>query len=218
MKLKQNGFTLLEMMIVVVILCMLVSGIYIAFRAGGDVWTSSEARMQRYQNARCIIELMQIEVGSLFFNNTLSSNFPNGYKCNGGNDYFYFFTRLQPISDTNIDDDSDGSIADTSSDLCKVGYVVNNNEIIRYFDRGPISSSFPGDFSNILADCIVSITFKYWDNEIDIGNDLPNWSNKGVSSWPESKTYKPQAVLIELTVTDNITSYQQKFSTAIYIP
>jgi prepilin-type N-terminal cleavage/methylation domain-containing protein len=201
-----RGFTLLEMMVVVVILSMLVSGAYIAFKSGGDAWSGSEARMQRYQNARCVLEQMRTEISSLYFH--ASDDPDQDYRCRGSSSNFYFYTRLEPPENPEPEDEG--------IDLYLIGYSVYGNELKRYCEIGP-SPPIPGSLGggSSFADHITSIEFKYWEKGSTTG-----WGDGGYAetAWPDTKDYPPRAVLITIKVVDDITSYEQTFSTAIYIP
>lgn len=196
--------TLLEMLISIAILLLMVGFMYYAFKSGMDSYTIGDTRMQRYQNARGILDMMSREISTAVTNAAMT------IYCIGRSDAFYF---TGPLKQTGITDN-----------LYRVGYWRKHeptasppvlNTLMRGFEGRETSHphyTFNGLSNNQLAHCVKALHFYYYD---------------GSTSWPWPDTWSdfngtnvlPEAVRIMLTTQDKDAQAEaQTFSTTVRLP
>ena len=68
-QIRENGFTLVEILLVMLITSILLLGVNTAYRQGRLIWTNIESRRPIYANARLITETLRQELAGLYIPN-----------------------------------------------------------------------------------------------------------------------------------------------------
>ena len=199
---SSSAFTLIEMMITTAVLALLITGIYSIFKGGTDSWTKGNVRMERYQNARAILEMMSREISCAMVNEARKIYMlgvdNNGFQTNSVKDELYFVAPINPTSDIN----------NNHSDLCEMGYWLKDDgsdtEIMRICRESNLDFVFEPE-SNTLINTSLGIAVRdlqfyyYYDN-----NDADSQVNWG-SNDSDADTYLytlPKKITIVLKTRD----------------
>ncbi len=223
----QKGFTLMELLVAIAILSIISISCYIAFDTGLKSWRMSEARVERYQNARAVLDMMAKDFQSAF----ISSTNRNIYRLMENAYGIYFTTNSVSIA----------------TDIYRVGYSWAGNNLIKginaNYDTGTPDPAYAvgkvDQSSNLLisegSGCSVTgLSFEYghYVNTTNRDNGVMTWSNITWDSNLNNVTnlYRndninknpdglPEAIRIGLAVRDE-KSYEaaQSFYTIVYLP
>ena len=216
--LDKRSFTLIELLVASAILGILVTICFVSFKTGSDSWIKSEARIQRYQNARGALEQMAREISQAFISSAQGISFVGTdgstvakIKVTAADIYQVFF--VAPLAQTNA-----------TCDLYKVGYWRGTDgdtldTLQRVFqgpDAGPNYTFYSGDSSNPLALHVTGFELWYWDEE----NSPPwfdYWDSRTDSGLQEGRW--PTKVKITIKVRDEKAFEEaQDFSTVVVLP
>ena len=209
------GFTLIEIMITTAVLALLITGIYTIFKGGTDSWTKGNVRMERYQNARAILEMMSREISCAMVNEArkiymLGIN-DNGFQTDSTRDELFFIAPIYPTS----------SLTSTQSDMCELGYWIRGDtEIMRHYAVGTSNSiDFVYDIgsSDSLGVKAVDLQFYYYYNNADADSQV-NWGSNDSNA--DTYLYKlPKKIKIVLKTRDEEAREDtQTFETTVFIP
>lgn len=224
----------MELLVAIAILSIISISCYVAFDTGLKSWRKSEARVERYQNARAALEMMAKDLQGTF----ISSVNSNIYRLM--ENAFGIYLTTNAISVT--------------TDINRVGYtwVGSGNSIIRginpnYVLATPDPASAVGAIdqsSNVLISegivTVLSFEYGFYENATNRNNGTMTWKSANSSpslQWDSNVNnlnypnfYKnnsgdknpdglPEAIRIGLVVQDE-KSYEpaQSFYTTVYLP
>ncbi|NQT46350.1 MAG: prepilin-type N-terminal cleavage/methylation domain-containing protein [Candidatus Omnitrophica bacterium] len=215
MKAKRNGFTLVEISIVMAILAILSMSLFTVFRISTDSWRKMEAKLMLYQNGRMALDRISRDLSSVFIESSSSIHFlafddtilPDlRIKTGTAKDELFFVAS--PLSDG------------TGSDVCEVGYWLraSDNMLMRHYVRSTDGAAYDFvfddgalDISYPMASYITDLQFKYFD-EATLA-----W----VDTWDSSASATlPRAVKVTIRVKEDVADNPQEriFSTTIHLP
>ncbi|MBU0477816.1 prepilin-type N-terminal cleavage/methylation domain-containing protein [bacterium] len=176
-----RAFTLIEIMITTAVLALLITGIYTIFKGGTDSWTKGNVRMERYQNARAILEMMSREISCAMVNEARkiymlgvdeSESKVKGTRST--KDELFFVAPLYPKSDL----EESGNT--TKSDLCELGYWVKDDTELMQHRRVTadfIYETYSGSTNdNPLGLAVAGLRFYYYYNNVDADSQV-NWDS-----------------------------------------
>ncbi|MFH1778233.1 MAG: type II secretion system protein GspJ [Candidatus Omnitrophota bacterium] len=203
---KNNGFTLLEILAVLAILGMIVTSLAIIFRTATEAYTKSDELVWVYQEARTILERMTKELQSAF----LSADEPqivfqgfddltaNGtYDAGSIKDEVYFIAALPNSGDM---------------DLVEVGYWLDNQrEINRHLQIADpnLDFIFNTGTSNPFANDVTDLQFEY---SLDGAVWQDTW-NSAIGAAEEGRLPPVIRITIEITKGKRV----KRFSTVVTI-
>lgn len=223
---RRKGLTLIEILVASVILVIIVTSLFVVFKAGLDSWRRTQAHLEVYQNARAALDIMTRELSAAYLNSMNPAitfrGFSNSVALSGwvtpsGGDEVFFVAALNPSL----------NYSDAVMDLCKVGYYLDNtnNQLMRYSHYVKTGTVPDYDFShntgadNVtlrkIASNITGLTFQYYDAN---GGPYTAWNSTSASSPPVQLNKKPVKAEITLTVKEPNSAKTQTFTTGIYIP
>jgi len=200
-----TGFTLLEMIVVMAILGVVTSVIYTCFRGSTSSWTTGDARSQRCQNARAVLEIMGRDLKQAITKSATDLEFY-------GVDATWTDTEVTP----SVLRAADGVYFTASSnypnaaadyDLEEVGYYLDTgNRYICRMENDTIDSDLTDGTGTELGLHVIGLNLRYHDGA--------SWSD----AYAQSETL-PTAVEITLTVEDeDQIESPRNFKTIVYIP
>ena len=219
--LSSRAFTLIEIMITTVVLSLLIAGVYSIFKGSADSWTKGNVRMERYQNARAILEMMSREISCAMVNEARKIYMlgvdNNGFQTNSIKDELYFVAPINPTSDI---------ILNNKSDLCEMGYYIkgdaSDTEIRRICMESNLDFVFKPELesgfqNNSLGIAVVDLQFYYYYNNDDADSQV-NWGSN--DSDADTYLYKlPKKIKIVLKTRDEEAREDtQTFETTVFIP
>lgn len=232
MKCKNNGITLVETLVAVMILSVLALSLYTVFKSGIDAWTKSESRLEIYQNARAVLDQLSRELAGAFVTSGVTGAKLAGVDGGAGPDTLTFVTDFaDSIYKIYYHLDLDATDA-TKKNLIR--------EYIDYSDpanagKGYDSTSYgpqePVQFVAYTKSAMVSnIKFKYLPVMPSPPSYLPatalspsfmaDWNTAlAISSWTTG--YLPEAVKIVVTmraVPNDPNGATYDFETIVYLP
>ena len=202
------GVTLIEMLVALVIMTLIVGSVYVAFDSGKQSWQVGDALMQKYQNARGILDVMSREISTAMVDAMES---PFNIYCIGRADAFYFTGPLKSIDVDNVD---------VSDNLYRSGYwcksSTNKGErpgvLMRGFEcrnSSPPYYTFAGLSNNPLGVHVKDLEFQYYDSSSGWCGEGVDWKS-GVGS-----NELPGAIEIKLTVEDESATKSRVFRTVV---
>ena len=219
------GFTLIEVMITTAVLALLITGIYSIFKGGTDAWTKGNVRMERYQNARAILEMMSRELSCAMVNEARKIYMlgvdKNDVKVKttgsavSTEDELFFVAPIYPTS----------NLGTTKSDMCELGYWVHaDTELMRHYAVGTSNRiNFIYDESglinsNSLGLAVAGLRFYYYYDECDEADSSETWGSN--DSNDSTYLYKlPKKIKIVLKTRDEEAREDtQTFETTVFIP
>ncbi|MCK5654771.1 MAG: prepilin-type N-terminal cleavage/methylation domain-containing protein [Candidatus Aureabacteria bacterium] len=205
-----EGFTLIELIIAVLIAALVVSAVYGSFQAGLNSWKNAQFKIELYQNARVALEQMSKEIRGGFISDK--------------NSYYKFIGKDAAYRDRDADVLDFISTSSGLDGLCEIGYFINDDldsdvsNLERRCDSTPDDEFLEGGTTDLLAMFVVGLNFKYFDGE--------EWKDSWVvdendedESWEAEDRCLPKA--IEITLSIQNPEVQQKpliFSTMVSIP
>ncbi len=226
---SKKSFTLIELLVASAILGILVTICFVSFKTGSDSWIKSEARIQRYQNARGALEQMVREVASALVNNSsgtdrldfcgFDESAQSGWEADSTADEVFFIPAIDFSADENPPD----------MDLCKAGYWLrgSDNTLMRNFNTAdksetpPLRYNFDENSSNQLSLHVTDLQFEYKKSG---GNWQPTWDSRrngfnGATGDGSERGTLPEAIRITITVQDEKAfEGTQDFSTVVVLP
>ena len=213
------GFTLIEVMITTLVLALLITGIYSIFKGGTDSWTKGNVRMERYQNARAILEMMSREISCAMVNEArkiyMLGTHDEPVKNYSTKDELFFIAPIYP---------EPGDGGGSQSDMCELGYwVMNDTELMRHYAVGTsnkidfIYDEPYNSLINPLGIAVADLQFYYYHNN-DEADSHANWG----SDDPDADTYLyklPKKIKIVLKTRDEEAREDtQTFETTVFMP
>ncbi|MDO9464231.1 MAG: prepilin-type N-terminal cleavage/methylation domain-containing protein [bacterium] len=222
-----SAFTLIEIMITTAVLALLITGIYSIFKGGTDSWTKGNVRMERYQNARAILEMMSREISCAMVNEARKIYMLGVDKSESGKvkddvrstaDELFFIAPVYPMSD--IKDSSNT----TKSDMCELGYwVKDDTELIKHRQVSNLDFIFQSDIdatnNHSLGIAVADLRFYYYgDDGCDDEDSHVNWGSN--DSDADTYLYKlPKKIKIVLKTRDEEAREDtQTFETTVFMP
>ena len=216
------AFTLIEIMITTAVLALLITGIYAIFKGGTDSWTKGNVRMERYQNARAILEMMSREISCAMVNKArkiymLGVDESSSGKVKGARssaDELFFVAPLYPKSSL------DASGNTTKSDLVELGYwVKDDTELMRHYRATAnfVYETYSGaNNDDPLGIAAAGLRFYYYHD--DSADSSVNWGSDDSGS--DTYLYKlPKKIKIVLSTLDEEKREDtQIFETTVFIP
>jgi len=217
---SSSAFTLIEIMITTAVLALLITGIYTIFKGGTDSWTKGNVRMERYQNARAILEMMSREISCAMVNEARkiymlgvdeSESKVKGTRST--KDELFFVAPLYPKSDL----EESGNT--TKSDMCELGYwVKDDTELMRHYRVTVdfIYETYSGATNDDpLGLAVAGLRFYYYDDSAD---SHVNWGSN--DSAADTYLYKlPKKIKIVLKTRDEEAREDtQTFETTVFMP
>ena len=198
------GVTLIEMLVALVILTLIVGSVYVAFDSGKQSWQVGNTLMQKYQNARGILDVMSREIATAMVD---AMENPFNIYCIGKANAFYFTGPLKSIDVDNVD---------VSDNLYRSGYwwksSTNKGErpgvLVRGFEGRNDDKLYYtfADLSNKpLGVHVKSVDLWYYNGT--------SWAN----TWNSGNEYNvlPKAIEIRLTVEDETATGSRVFRTVV---
>ncbi|MFH1904781.1 MAG: type II secretion system protein [bacterium] len=213
-----RAFTLIEIMITTAVLALLITGIYSIFKGGTDSWTKGNVRMERYQNARAILEMMSREISCAMVNEArkiymLGIN-DDGFQTDSTRDELFFVAPIYPTS----------SLTNTQSDMCEIGYWIRGDtEIMRHYAVGTSNSIdfvYDTGSSDSLGVRAVDLQFYYYYDDCGEADSQVNWDS--LEDQYPSDGYAdglPKKIKIVLKTRDEEAREDtQTFETTVFMP
>jgi len=218
------AFTLIEIMITTAVLALLITGIYSIFKGGTDSWTKGNVRMERYQNARAILEMMSREISCAMVNEArkiymLGIN-DDGTQIKTGStkDELFFIAPLYPASDMQTYN---------KCDLLEIGYWIKaDTEIMRHYVTSSATTCYDFLFNsndssndNSLGVKAADLQFYYYYNNDDADSQV-DW-NSLEDQYPNDGYADglPKKIKIILKTRDEEAREDtQTFETTVFIP
>ena len=202
-----RGVTLIEVLVAIVILGLIVTSVYTAFNSGRDSWRVGETIVQRYQNARGVLDMMSREI------RTAVVNAAGTLYCMGRADAFYF---TGPIRNS----------IEVTDDLYRVGYWWKSSSdkgedpgvIVRGFESRESTKpyyTFDDLDNNPLGLHAVSLAFRYYSNDNDWLDVGQYWLEGIFMTDTLYSNELPAAIEISLTVRDDYAIKSQVFRTVV---
>lgn len=200
---KRNSFTLLEMLVAMAILGVVMAVLYTSFRGGTSSWTAGDARSQRCQNARAVLEIMSRDLKQAF---TMSGT---NLQLQGTNNTWTDGATVRTADSIYFTSASNYPNASGEYDLCEVGYylITTARSLYRLEDDSIDPDLTDGSGAEIGLH-VIGLDLRYHDGS--------SWSSNG--TYTKSATL-PKAVEITLTVEDeDQIETPRDFKTIVYIP
>lgn len=202
----QHGFTLVELLVVMAILGVLVSTLYTTFRGGTNAWVAGDARVQRGQNSRAVLEIMSRDLKQAFTKSATNLQFQgsNSSWTDGATvraaDTIYFTSASNDPNDSG------------EYDLREVGYyLVTSARAIYRLEDDSIDSDLTGGIGSSVTEFtthVIGLNLRYYDGA--------TWSSDGTYA---KSAALPKAVEITLTVEDeDQVENPRDFRSIVYIP
>ncbi len=203
-----RGVTLIELLVAIVILGLIVTSVYTAFNCSRDSWQVGETMVQRYQNARGILDIMSREI------RTAMVNAAGTLYCMGRADAFYFTGLLR-------------NSIELTDDLYRVGYWWESSSdegedpgvIVRGFECRESTEPYYtfDDLSNQPVGLhAVSLAFRYYSNDNDWLDAGQNWIEGIFTAYGSLYSNDlPDAIEISVTVRDDYAIESQTFRTVV---
>ncbi len=227
MKQKQNGFTLVELLVSVALMLILVGAVIMIFKDSSEVFSVSDAKMAVYQNARAAFELMARELTSADNSGNPGTMFVLCHKPKALNsqDLFQFRTTTSWVDG--------GRKSGTAIVTYSLEYSTDTTlwNLVRKVNVGGKT------LTNVLAQYIPVDTrsvrigyFKYdtgVNNWVYMASDQPNKSDAEVVAGTkstfsaQSPTYGPNlpdAIRLTITFTDRQRRVYRTISRTIWLP
>jgi general secretion pathway protein J len=214
---KKSGFTLVEIVVAVAVLSILTVMLYTVFKSGADAWSTSETRLDIFQNARIILEQMTQELAGAFVDDD------NGAGFTGKETDFAPGYPGDPTED--LSPDTLEFVTVLGDSIYKIEYELDqaNNVLQRKYILDPPDYTNddyddivdePDDIEERITEFgfnISNINFYYWD---EVGSV---WSVDG--TWVEDPPVfiLPRAVKIILELQDTEGNVFP-FETHVYLP
>jgi len=222
----RHAFTLVEITIVMAILAIFIISLFTVFRTSLDARKKSEVRLEIYQNARAILDMMSREIQTAIFDPAKGIH-SEGYETGSGiktgsqKDEFFFVGVV----------DNSGDM-----DMAEIGYWLDGqNRVMRHIDVANDASTPPLDFlftsgsDDELGYNVTDLQFTFhyrsssagawtetananWDSS---SNSITNYDAGGNLKNPDGL---PSGVEVQLTVEDSTGQEEKTFSTIISLP
>ncbi len=220
-----GAFTLIEIMITTAVLALLITGIYAIFKGGTDSWTKGNVRMERYQNARAILEMMSREISCAMVNEArkiymLGTHNEPVKGATSTKDELFFIAPIYSKSSL----EKSGNT--TASDMCELGYwVMNDTELMRHYAVGTsnridfIYDEPYNSLINPLGLAVADLRFYYYYNNDDADSQV-NW-NSLEDQYPKDGYADglPKKIKIVLKTRDEEAREDtQTFETTVFMP
>lgn len=158
----RGGFTLIEVLVASAVLIVILSSLYVALKSASDVWSRGGTRMEAYQQARIILEMMTRDIRS-------ARKYGGGVVCFEYSD--------------NDSADSIGFIAASEADhnygVEEISYYLSNNVLYRENVSGQPNGvwSYSGSESFELAAEIQGIDLEWSDDGEIWSTASRTWTN-----------------------------------------
>ena len=194
---EKKGFTITELLMALAVLAVIFTSAFTVFRSASTAWLKGEARNQRYQQARAILERVSSEVASSLVTRSGSIYFE------GDLDKLFF---VCPLPDTQI------------SDLCEVGYYLSDGCLMRHYEEDPDFVLLESDEDEGLGSNVTELKFEYHYLTGSIPLQTDDWDSR-LDRYPEDSRPDglPRAVGIRITVSDEARRESEDFETTVYL-
>jgi len=199
-KVKNKGFTLIELIIAMLIFSIVAVAIYSTFSTGLIAWRKGEESSRSYQNARLILNKMALELRNAFFYSNI--------KFVGKANELYFATFLPFSSVPGIDH---------QLQLYRVAYHLDNNHSLQRQEES-LPEVFQGkeekaqEFSSSVRELSFAYGYEYYGE----GKKEPQFIWK--DEWTDKEAV-PSLVRITLTLEGNSgTPEGITFVRTVYLP
>lgn len=184
---RQNAFTLVEILISLAILAMIVVSTFTIFITSSKSWKKGESRSEKYHNARTAMGKMSMEISQAVISENSLCKFIGEKE------------RVKFIS-----------FVSTSSGIferSEIEYWLDSDKkvLMRNEDVEPDYDFSTQDYSDILAEGITLLEFSYYDATV--------WSD----TWDKTIPVLPKAVKINLTVGDKKGKESETFEVIIHL-
>ena len=212
---SSRAFTLIEVMITTAVLALLITGIYSIFKGGTDSWTKGNVRMERYQNARAVLEMMSRELSCAMVNEArkiymLGINDDGArIKDESSRDELFFIAPTHSTS----------GLGTGESDMCEIGYWIRGDtEIMRHYTAKSIDFVCNDNSDSPLGIAAVNLQFYYYYDNTDADSYSGTWDS--TNSTNDTTYYKlPKKIKIILSTRDEeLRENTQIFETTVFIP
>lgn len=218
MKKKNNGFTLIELMVSVGLMVLLLGIVFNIFTSTSEVVTRTEATMEMFQNARVIFDIMSQD----FTNAREIAIFDNMTTLSDSKDILTLITTTSWI-DKNTNKQTIGSAEVTYS--LKMTREFESKKL--YYLQRKIKDVDEENAPNVIGEYLVApdatndkrnIPFYVEAFTYNSQSTNPEWSHNGTLDKEDNKYKIPPAVRITMTLSDEFLRNRQTFSRVFWIP
>jgi len=201
---KQDGFTLLEMLISMAVAMIVLAAIYAAVNLGQKTTASTERKVYAQQDARAALEIMSIEIQMASYNprpDLVTGTFWKTSNCTDAYSTEQKYKGIQsatPFSIT-VEMNLNGSnnIGDSANEIITYAYDASNQRITRSVNC-QTPESFLGDFSYMTRAVRVINTndvpiFRYFNAQgqeitgADLPAAIPDIARIDITLWVETE-------------------------------
>lgn len=224
MKKKNNGFTLIELMVSVGLMVLLLGIVFNIFTSTSEVVTRTEATMEMFQNARVIFDIMSQD----FTNAREITVFDNMTTLSDSKDILTLITTTSWIkTENNTQTQTIGSAEVTYS--LKMTREFESKKL--YYLQRKIKDVDEENAPNVIGEYLVApdatdnnrnipfyIEAFIYKSSNDSSNDSSEWENKKEPEKENGKYKIPPAVRVTMTLADEFLRNRQTFSRVFWIP
>lgn len=225
MKFKNNGLTLVEVLVAAAILSVMALSVNIVFKSGIDAWSRAEMRLDIYQNGRVALSQISQEIVGAFATDDAT-------------------TKAKLVGTAGVaetDPDELEFITDFADSVHKIRYRLVTDSMITtkkalerscidYNNENPDANYYDTPYANdpvvkfvpaTTETAVSNIKFKYLQ-VMAVPTGMADWGPGGSvrASWPPTVAEKydlPEAIKIILTLKD-ANSKDYVFETIVYLP
>lgn len=180
---SQEGFTLLEMLVAVVIISVILGVIYGSFAGTSRTYALLEANEDVYQTAQTLIGMLSLELRGAYFNPKASQGFmgigSEDELDEKATDSIYFITRSHRRSRANA---KEGFLAEIGY-FFDVDSVTDRKQLFKSIDATVDDDLQNGGTLYPLTDRVDSLKISYYDKKNDTW--LEEWDGKKMGRLPD---------------------------------
>ncbi|MCK4649301.1 prepilin-type N-terminal cleavage/methylation domain-containing protein [bacterium] len=220
---NERGFTLMELMVAMVITVLLVGALFNVFNLAGRAWQKGEARTQRYQDLRRIMDRMSEEIRSAILLNPDYNAGPDRIPGNADDPDFRFYGEGEELNFISVSHPPDGwdygsTPTELRFDCCEISYYLSPSGT---FNRRLQTSNLPDDSITAggthspFGERIIRLNFTYYEAD---GTSHDDWDS-GPSGDTYCKGKLPVKVRIGLTARADLAREQKEetFTTDVWL-
>lgn len=218
MKKKNNGFTLIELMVSVGLMVLLLGIVFNIFTSTSEVMTRTEATMEMFQNARVIFDIMSQD----FTNAREITVFDNMTTLSDSKDILTLITTTSWIKTENNTQTQTIGSAEVTYSLKKTREFESKKlyYLQRQIKNEEENPTVIGEYlvAPDATDNNRNIPFYIEAFIYNSSNDSSKWENKKELEKENGKYKIPPAVRITMTLADEFLRNRQTFSRIFWIP